>query len=288
MLAHINLQVDAMAEHGEMVDKLDELVYLATLRTVGHDKFTQSQVENRRLAGDENTAYFCIAASFIARRACHTAQACALLLRHGFADQTFELWRTLFNLDVLLQHLWSGDKESSAERYLSAAASEMMFLDKEAEELGMDYARLVADSLQGKVSDLRRRMIEAFDPGIIGKDGWIAPDSQHDLKSLAQDAGIINWYPLYQLASKLHHGSPISTFIRASTRLGDSWDPLQHSVEGVPIQCFLVGHVLHDVVSSFCAATDEISIYEDQQWFDQSENVLRELGYLFLAGAAEK
>ena len=288
MLTHIKLQADSMSEYSEIVDKLDEMISLATLRTVAHDKFTQSQVENRKLANEPKTAYFYIAASFAAQRACHTAQASALLLRHGFADQAFELWRTLFNLNVLIKHLCSGDKEASAERYLSGAASEMMFLDNEAEELGMDYARLVADSLQGEVDDLRHRMIEAFDRAITKKDGWLAPDSKHDLKSLAHDAGVIGWYPLYQLAGKLQHGSPISTFIRATTRPGESWDPLGHSTEGVPLQCYLTAHALHNVVSEFCDATDEIPIYEDDQWFERSENVLTELSDLLLADATRK
>ena len=78
MLAHINLQAKTMGEHGAIIDKLDELVGLASLRTVAHDKFTGSQIENRRLASEPKTAYFCISASFIAQRACHTAQAGAL------------------------------------------------------------------------------------------------------------------------------------------------------------------------------------------------------------------
>lgn len=288
MLSQINLQADTMLEYSEIVGKLDEIVFLATLRTVVHDKFTASQIENRKLANEPKTAYFCISASFVAQRACHTAQASALLLRHGFADQAFELWRTLFNLNVLIEHLCSEDKEASAERYLSGAASEMMFLDNEAKELSMGYARLVTDSLQGEVDDLRHRMIEAFDQAIVKKDGWLAPDSKHDLKSLAQDAGVIGWYPLYQLAGKLQHGSPISTFIRGTTKPGEIWDPLGHSTDGIPLQCFLTAHVLHNVVSAFCDSTDEISICEDDRWLERSENLLTELSDLLLADAARK
>lgn len=206
MLAHINLQAKTMGEHGAIIDKLDELVGLASLRTVAHDKFTGSQIENRRLASEPKTAYFCIAASFIAQRACHTAQAGALLLRHGFADQAFELWRTLFNLDALIQHLRDEDKEARAERYLSAAASEGKFLS-----------------------------------------------------------------------------SPLGTFSRAAIGSVESWDVLGHSTEGVPVQCLLTGYLLHRVVSTFCDATDEIPIYEDDQWFEQSESLLGEVSELFLA-----
>ena len=288
MLAHLNLQVETMEQHGNIIDKLDELVYLATLRTVAHDKFAESQIENRRLADEPQTAYFYIAASFIAQRACHTAQAGALLLRHGFADQAFELWRTMFNLDAVLQNLCSEDREIRAERYLSAAAPEMMFLDKEAEELGIDYARLVADSLQENVDQLRSKMMAAYDQGILAKDGWIMPGSEHDLKSLAQEAGIINWYPMYQIAGKLHHGAPISTFIRASARPMESWDPLRHSTEGVPVQSLLTAQFLHGIVSAFCDSTDEIPIYEDDQWFEKSEALLAELTEIFVSGPAKK
>ena len=286
MLAHINLQAKTMGEHGVIIDKLDELVGLASLRTVAHDKFSGSQIENRRLASEPKTAYFCIAASFIAQRACHTAQAGALLLRHGFADQAFELWRTLFNLDALIQYLCDEieDKEARAERYLSAAASEVRFLDDEARKLGVDYATMVADSYLDMKDKTVRKLVAEFGKQIDKKDGWVTPGSKSDIESLAQEAGIIGWYPLYQRAGKLHHGSPISTFVRAAIGSVESWDVLGHSTEGVPVQCLLTAYSLHRVVSTFCDATDEIPIYEDDQWFEQCEILLGEVNELFLAG----
>ena len=285
MLAHINLQAKTMAEHGAIIGKLDELVSLASLRTAAHDKFTGSQIENRRLASEPKTAYFCIAASFIAQRACHTAQAGALLLRHGFADQAFELWRTLFNLDALIQHLCDeeGDKEARAERYLSTAASEVKFLDDEAKELEADYATMVADSYLDVRDETVRKLVAEFGKRIDKKDGWVTPGSKSDIESLAREAGIIGWYPLYQRAGKLHHGSPVSTFVRAAIGSVESWDVLGHSTEGVPVQCLLTAYSLHRVVSTFCDATDEIPIYEDDQWFEQSESLLGEINDLFLA-----
>lgn len=284
MLAHINLQAKTMGEHGAIIDKLDELVGLASLRTVAHDKFTGSQIENRRLATEPKTAYFCIAASFIAQRACHTAQAGALLLRHGFADQAFELWRTLFNLDALIQHLCDEDKEARAERYLSAAASEAKFLNDEAKELDADYATMVSDDQLDRMDELTRKLVAVFGGEIDKKDGWVTPGSKSGIKSLARAAGIIGWYPLYQRAGKLHHGSPISTFARAAFGAVESWDVLGHSTEGVPLQCLLTAYSLHRVVSTFCDATDEIPIYEDDQWFEQCEILLGEINELFLAG----
>ena len=290
MLAHINLQAKTMAEHGTIIDKLDELVGLASLRTVAHDKFTGSQIENRRLASEPKTAYFCIAASFIAQRACHTAQAGALLLRHGFADQAFELWRSLFNLDALIQHLCDeeGDKEARAERYLSAAASEVKFLDDEAIRLEADYATMVADSYRNVKDEAVRKLVAEFGKQIDKKDGWITPGSKNDMESLAREAGIIGWYPLYQRAGKLHHGSPVSTFVRAAVGSVESWDVLGHSTEGVPVQCLLTAYLLHRVVSTFCDATDEIPICDDDQWFEQCEGLLGEVNELFLAGPDRK
>ena len=285
MLAQIKLQAETMAEHGTIIDKLDELVGLASLRTAAHDKFTGSQIENRRLASEPKTAYFCIAASFIAQRACHTAQAGALLLRHGFADQAFELWRTLFNLDALLQHLCDedGDKEARANRYLSAAASEVQFLDDEARKLGADYATMVADSdLEGSYKDVCDLVAE-FGKQIDKRDGWVAPGSKSDMENLAREAGIIYLYPLYQRAGKLHHGSPISTFVRSALGSVESWDALRHSTDGVPVQCLLTAYSLHRVVSTFCDATDEIPIYQDDRWFEQSESLLGEVNELLLA-----
>lgn len=141
MLAHIKLQDETMTDHCDIIDQLDELIGHTTLRIAAHDKFTESQIANRRVANEFKTAYFCITASFIAQRACHTAQANALLLRHGFADQAFERWRTRFNLELVLAHLCSGDKEDRAERCLNATPVELDFLDGEAREFGMDFAR---------------------------------------------------------------------------------------------------------------------------------------------------
>ena len=88
MEAHEEMQKDTMATYGEVVDLLDEVVQISIDRTVWHHEFTESQVLQRR-SKEEYAGFYRLVASFFAQRACHTAQANALLLRHGFQDQAF-------------------------------------------------------------------------------------------------------------------------------------------------------------------------------------------------------
>ena len=55
----------------------------------------------------------------------------------------------MLHLELVLAHLCSGDKEDRAERCLNATPVELDFLDGEAREFGMDFARPFDDLLSG-------------------------------------------------------------------------------------------------------------------------------------------
>ncbi len=300
MLTHLKLERETLLEHGEIILALDELVGLSTMRVAVHDKFIASLHENWRLAGDEFTAYYFVAACFIAQRACHTAQAIALLLRHGFAVQAFELWRTLFNLDLTLAQLSSDDdddnddnkdpaerylsaalkKEDAAERYFSAALAEVHELDREAAELGYDDAKLVDEPYSQRLSELFDQLLQRLGNKFRKRDGWQDPKARDNTKKQARQAGILDLYVFYQRASKSQHGAPASMFVRAASDPEFRPDPLEHSVDGVPFQCFLTALLLDKIVSKFCGATNEVPIHEEPQWSRQSGQLVFEIHHL--------
>ena len=49
-----------------------------------------------------------------------------------------------------------------------------------------------------------------------------------------------------------------------------------------------MAYQLHRVVSTFCDETDEIPIYEDDQWFEQAADLMTDISELFLEGPARK
>ena len=129
METHRRLQRETITKYGEVIGLLDAVVEISSYRALRrHLEFTELQRRN----DEEYLGCYWYVASFIAQRACHTAEANALLLRHGFQDQAFELWRTLKNLHSQLENMIGGEQERVAEKFLNFTATEMKYLDEEA------------------------------------------------------------------------------------------------------------------------------------------------------------
>ena len=272
MEAQRKLQEETMSSYAEVVDLLDEVVVINSERTGLHHKFTELQALQRRNQ-EEYGGYYRYVASFIAQRACHTAQANALLLRHGFQDQAFELWRTIVNLRDNLEGMIGEEQETSAERFLNATAAEMRFLDEKAKKRGSILGRMFDDSDNQSIEDLADRMKIVYGNRILEKDGWKNRnhlESEYKFEKLFQAEIDHN----YQLASKLQHGSPISTLIGADFEMRPLRNPLEHRIEGVPVQCMLTGYMLHSVVNMFCKTTEEIEDSIDDTLMKRSESAL--------------
>ena len=273
MEAHRKLEEETTTTYGKVIDLLDEVVGINSRRTVLHHTFTEPQMLQRRIQ-EEYGGYYRYVASFIAQRACHTAQANALLLRHGFQDQAFELWRTIVNLREQLDSMIGGEQEKEAERFLSAATAEMRFLDKRAKKTGSILGRMFDDSDEDSISELAARMEIEYGKRILMRDGWKNPNpAPTEYKIEEPLKAEIDHH--YQLASKLQHGTPISTALGADFEMRPLRNPLEHKTEGVPVQCMLTGFMLHSIVTIFCSTTEEKKDTNDEVLMKRSELALR-------------
>ena len=275
MQAHRKLQAETMETYREIIDLLDEVVGINSQRTGLHHKNSELQWLERRTR-EEYHGYYRRVASFLAQRACQTAQANALLLRHGFQDQAFELWRTMVNLQEQLEDLTGQDQEKESEKFLNAAFSEMKFLDERAKESGSLLGRMFAEEYKDDINKLAEQLQTEYGGRILKRDGWKNPN-----KSVT-DGGFDKQFQAeidhhYQLASKLQHGTPISTAIGADLEMRPLRDPLEHRTEGVPVQCILTGHMLHTIVSMFCTTTDEIEDDRDELLAERSRAAITEI-----------
>ena len=275
MQAHRKLQAKTMETYGEIIDLLDEVVGINSQRTGLHHKNSELQWLKRRTR-EEYHGYYRSVASFLAQRACQTAQANALLLRHGFQDQAFELWRTMVNLQEQLENLIGEDQEKEAEKFLNAAFSEMKFLDERAKESGSILGRMFVDDYKDDITKVAEQLQAEYGGRILKRDGWKNPDKPaigHGFDKQFQ-AEIDHHY---QLASKLQHGTPISTAIGADLEMRPFRDPLEHRTDGVPVQCILTGHMLHTIVSMFCTTTEEIEDHLDELLVERSRDAIIEI-----------
>ena len=264
-----------MAEFGEVVNLLDEVVGINTKRAVLHYRLAGPQVLQRR-ENEEYHAYYLYVAWFMAQRACQTAQANALLLRHGFQDQAFELWRTLVNLHEQLEGIIGDQQEREAEKYLSSIASEMMYLDKEAKKSRSVGGKMFDDSSKEVMSLLASAMRTVHGDRILKMDGWKAPDRPSSEYAL-QGQYKAETVHLHRLASKLVHGAPISTMIGANFDMEPMRSPLEHRTVGVPVQCIMTGRMLDLIVTMFCHTTEETSSKSDRFLRERSDRALLQM-----------
>ncbi len=267
-----------MGEFGGVVNLLDEVVGINTRRAVLHHKLAIPQIRTRREREDYRGYYFKVA-WFMAQRACQTAQANALLLRHGFQDQAFELWRTLVNLHAQLEGMVGNQQEKEAEKFLSSIASEMMYLDKEAKTSGSVGGRMFDGSSEGVMSSLASAMRDEYGNRILRKDGWIEPDRPASEYAFQGQYEAENAH-LYRLASKQVHGSPISTMIGADFDMEPLRTPLEHKTVGVPVQCVMTGRMLHSIVTIFCHTTEEKCGIGERVLQEKSDRALSVMGEL--------
>ena len=270
-----------MAEFGEVVNLLDEVVGINTKRAALHYRLAGPQVLQRR-ENEEYHAYYLYVSWFMAQRACQTAQANALLLRHGFQDQAFELWRTLVNLHEQLEGMIGDQQEREAEKYLSSIASEMMYLDKEAKRSGSVGGNTFNDSSKDVMNLLDSAMRIEYGDRILRMDGWKAPDRASSVYAL-QGQYEAETDHLYRLASKLVHGSPISTMIGADLDKEPMRSPLEHKTVGVPVQCIMTGRMLDLIVTMFCHTTEEKSGKKERYLRERSNGALSAMSELSTA-----
>ena len=264
-----------MAEFGDVVNLLDELVGINTRRAELHHRLATPQVLRRR-EREEYGAYYLYVAWFLAQRACHTAQANALLLRHGFQDQAFELWRTLANLHAQLEDMIGGQQEEEAEKFLSSVIPELMYLDKEAKASGSIGGRMFDDSSEGAMRLLTDAMRNAYGDRFLKREGWKTPERPATEFSLEGQLKAETAH-VYRLASKLVHGSPISTMIGADFDKKTMRNPLEHKTVGVPVQCIMTGSLVDSIVTMFCSTTDEKSGINESYLRGRSSMALSEM-----------
>ena len=255
MEAHEEMQKETMTTYGEVIDLLDEVVDVSIDRTVRHHEFTESQILQRR-SQEESGGFYRLVASFLAQRACHTAQANALLLRHGFQDQAFELWRTMVNLREQLENMIGEEQEREAEKFLNATVAEMKSLDEKAKGSGSILGRLFDESGEDRIRELADAISDMYGPGILKRDGWKNPNPAETEYRVNEQLQAEMDHE-YRLASKLQHGTPISMLIGGDFEFRPLRNPLEHKTEGVPVQCMMTGFMLHSIVTMFCETTAE-------------------------------
>ena len=278
MEAYRKLERETMTTYGKVIDLLDRVVAVNTERTFSHDMFSKSHMQQRR-SQEEYCGYYRYVASFFAQRACQTAQANALLLRHGFQDQAFELWRTLVNLHEHLENMIGDEQEREAEKFLSAGVAEMKFLNDQAKKSGSRLGRMFADSDEDRTRDIADRMKAEYGTTILKRDGWKSPNptaTDHTIKEPLK----AEMAHSYRLASKLQHGAPLSTAIGADFEMRPLRNPLEHKNVGIPVQCMMTGYMLHAIVTMFCSTTEEERDFSDEVLTTASESALRAISQI--------
>ena len=266
-----------MMTYGDVTDLLDEVVGISSYRTVKH--LTAKGLRMlRRDTGMEPVGYYRYVASFIAQRACHTAQASALLLRHGFQDQAFELWCTMVNLREQLENMIGDEQEKAAEKFLNAAFAEMKSLDEKAKESGSILGRMFDDSSEDRVRELADEMETEYGSQILKRDGWKNPIPTETEYRLEEPIKALTDHN-YRLASKLQHSTPISTLIGADFEMRPLRNPLEHKTDGVAVQCSLTAFMLHSIVTMFCETTDPKNDITDEILMRKAERALQAMSH---------
>lgn len=271
MEAHRKLQMETMTKYGEVIDRLDEVVEISIRRTIMRHKFTELQ----RGIDKEYLGCYWYVAWFIAQRACHTAEANALLLRHGFQDQAFELWRTLKNLRDNLENMIGDEQEQATQKFLNFVVAEMKYLHEEAKDSGSVLGSLFDDSGEDSIRELADEIEKMYGARILRKDGWMNPNPTATENRVGEPPQV-EMDHLYRLASKLQHGAPISMMIGGDFDMSNPLrNPLKHNTDGVPIQCMMTGSMLHSIVTMFCESTAEKRDRIDESWKIRAEWALQ-------------
>ena len=277
---------ETIQEYGTITEMLDEVVWLCSKRVIARTDFGLEEIKRRSASNPEKTYHYFSAASFIAQRGCHNAQANALLLRHGFADQAFELWRTLYNLFLVLYEMSLGEKEKKAARFLDSMAIEFANIQfgRDGHDEDLEVWKEAIDVKEKILTDLKGLHGER----IVKRDGWT--ETSWDTKGLAHRAGVEDDYHLYQLASKLVHGTPLSVMQRADWLYNaiPNPPPLAHDIGGVPYQILLTGDYAHRITDFYCTSTELRRPEGDDDWRNEVKGILHNLRYQCLNLALSK
>ena len=132
------------------------------------------------------------------------------------------------------------------------------------------------DAYVDRVNSLAKDLEKEYGRGILQMDGWKS-GAHSDLGFRIEDPMEAELAFYYQMASKLQHGSPISTIMGADFELRPFRNPFEHNTDGIPLQCFLTGYLLHQTVSIFCSTTEETADDLDDELRERSISILRDI-----------
>ena len=265
-----------------MLSLLDRLTEISLVRTRAHFKNAVDHFleENQSESPGETGVSYLVAVKFLAERTCYTAGAISCLLRNGFADSAYELWRTMFNLELNISDIdQSQEPEHAAARYLSAAMEELYRHETKLSDAGLPNL-IDPEDLKNSVEKLRDEY-----PDIEKQDGWIANKADRKVQNRAELAGMpFEYFWSYDLASKSVHGAAISTLKRPSVyfpRGRGELPPVEQSVRGIEEPALLAARSLCSVVGRFVYGTSQPELPEEEQWERACKEIYRMLTDMF-------
>ena len=286
MQSRMDMLTQVKGEHGELLTLLDRVTEISFVRVRSHFRHAWHQhlkkKQSGRLSNSGGVSFF-VAANFLAERACYTAEAVSCLLWHGYADSAYELWRTMFNLELNVSSMVeSPDPECIAERYLSAALEDLHRHEQRLADLGLKAA-VASEPLEPSVERLR----EEFE-GIEKQDGWIENKGNRKTATRAELANMqFDYMWDYDLASKSAHGAAISTLKRPSAYFPKGQGelpPVVQSTRGIEIVTVRAAKSLCSITDKFVYGTRESVLPKEASWLDDSDRVLDQLVSVAIEG----
>lgn len=194
---------------GGALDKFEMLVSIA--REVGNaviDAIGHSMSEEIRFRSE--------ALALLYGRACQTANEILVLLSAGFPDGAHARWRSLHEINVVMQLIGDGD-EDVAERYLEHYGIDLFNEAKSAIEHGGNRLTAIQPSEFAEIATARDALILRYGENFGAPYGWAShllgkkANSFSDLEKLAA-ADYIR--PFYKSASANVHASARGTLFR--------------------------------------------------------------------------
>ena len=286
MQSRMDMLMQVEGEHGELLVLLDRVTEISFVRVRSHFRHTWHQHLEKKQRGSlskSGAVSFLVAANFLAQRACYTAEAVSCLLWHGYADSAYELWRTMFNLELNVSSMVeSPDLGRTAEKYLSAALEDLHRHEQKVADLGLKTA-MASEPLEPSVERLR----EEFE-GIEKQDGWIENKGNRKTATRAQLANMqFDYLWDYDLASKSAHGAAISTLKRPSVYFLEGkgeLPPVTQSTRGIEIAAVRAAKSLCSITDKFVYGTCESVLPQEASWLDDSDRVLDQLVSVAIEG----
>ena len=289
MQSRMEMLMQVMNEHGGLLTLLDRITEISFVRVRSHFKQAYQQYLEEKQSGslpEEEGVSFLVVANFLAERACYTAEAVSCLLWHGYSDSAYELWRTLFNLELnVSKMIQSSDPEHTAKRYLSATLEDLNRHETKLVDVGLK-GTLDAERLATSVGRLRHEF-----EGIERQEGWIDNKEDRRTAKRAEQAGMqVEYAHDYDLASKSAHGAAISLLKRPSAYFpkgGGKLPPVAQSTTGIEIPAILAAKSLCSVADKFIYGTRESESPEEASWVMESNRTFQELALLAMGSLSQ-